>query len=76
MTIRWPDATAATAPELSRMATALNHSGWSTIEKLQVVLEQVAPTYTQHGAARAADELEALIRRHLHTNRWQPTTRT
>jgi hypothetical protein len=31
MTIRWPDAT---APELTRMATALKHSGWSAIERL------------------------------------------
>jgi hypothetical protein len=70
----WPNATAATHPELKRLATALNHSGWSAIERLQVMLERIAPTYNEHGAAHAADELEKLIRRR-HQTRWQPVSR-
>jgi hypothetical protein len=71
MSTRWPDATAATHRELARMATALNYSGWSHIERLQVLLERVAITYHGDGPEAAAAEVEQLVRRDQYRARFR-----
>jgi hypothetical protein len=69
MSPRWPDATASTHPQLRRMATALNQCGLSHIERLQVLLERVAPTYHSEGPEAAAKDLETVIRQHQYIDR-------
>jgi hypothetical protein len=54
VTARYPNATAATNPELAQLARTLACSGWSVIEQLQVVLD-LAPRWGQDLAGLAGE---------------------